>query len=90
MHFQACTLNRFYIHKNCTVYMRFELTLPQLPKEDSRSMSTAIEAGALISANFNSFVQNIVKITSFWEYSVSGRYVIYLPMPDVPQKSVDP
>jgi hypothetical protein len=70
--------------------MRFELTLPQLPKEDSRSMSTAIEAGALISANFNSFVQNIVKITSFWEYSVSGRHVIYLPMPDVPQKSVDP
>ena len=53
-------------------------------------MSTAIEAGALISANFNSFVQNIVKITSFWEYSVSGRHVIYLPMPDVPQKSVDP
>ena len=90
MHFQACTLNRFYIHKICTVYMRFELTLPQLPKEDSRSMSTAIEAGALISANFNSLVQNIVKITSFWEDSVSGRQVIDLPMPDVPQKSVDP
>ena len=70
--------------------MRFELTLPQLPEEDSRSMSTAIKAGALISANLNSFVQNIAKITSFWEYSVSGRHVIYLPMPDVPQKSVDP
>ena len=70
--------------------MRFELTLPQLPKEDSRSMSTAIEAGALISANVNSFVQNIVKIANFWEYSVSGRHAIDLPMPDVPQKSVDP
>ncbi len=70
--------------------MRFELTLPQLPKEDSRSMSTAIEAGALISANFDSLVHNIVKITSFWEDSVSGRQVIDLPMPDVPRKSVDP
>ena len=43
--------------------MGIEPTLPQLTEKGQSFNEHGYQAGAFISANFNSFVQNIVKIT---------------------------
>ena len=52
VHYLACTLIRFHIHKNFVVGrgIRTHATSAK-PKEDSRSVSTAIGAGAIKSAS---------------------------------------
>ena len=52
VHYLACTLIRFHIHKNFVVGrgIRTHDTSAK-PKEDSRSVSTAIGAGAIKSAS---------------------------------------
>ena len=52
VHYLACTVSRFHINKNLVVGrgIRTHATSAK-PKEDSRSVSTAIGAGAIKSAS---------------------------------------
>ena len=52
VHYLACTLIRFHIHKNLVGGRGFRThATAAKPKEDSRSVSTAIGAGAIKSAS---------------------------------------
>ena len=54
------------------------------PKEDSRSMSTAIGAEAIKCASVISFVQTYI-IAEFWgRFGVCADIFVILPMPNVP------
>ena len=85
VHYLACTLIRFHIHKNFVVGrgIRTHATSAK-PKEDSRSVSTAIGAGAIKSASVISFVQTYI-IAEFWgRFGVCADNFMALPTPNVP------
>ena len=87
--FQACTLTDSIYIKTVRSYVGFEPTLPQLPKEDSRSMSTAIRLG-------HSYMQLLLlSCKTSTNHGILGkirclcRHFHDLPTPNVPRKIVD-